>query len=302
MEKVTFKGWQNCYKIASNFVDLIVTTDVGPRIIHFSFPGDDNVFAEFPDQIGQTGGDDWRIYGGHRLWHAPEGRTRTYYPDNNPVEIQELEKGVRLIAPVEPTTGIQKEIDIFPSPNRARVKVVHRLRNHNMWPIELAPWALSVMATGGTAVLPLPEGGSHEEDLLPVATIVLWPYTRMNDPRWTWGSEYILLHQDTSAEGPQKIGANNMHGWSGYVNNGCFFLKTFPKHDLDLAYADKGSSTELFTDPTFLEVESLGPLVNLQPKAEVEHVEEWYLFPDVETPSNDADVNEHVLPKVKSIL
>ena len=116
-----------------------VTTDIGPRIIHFSFPGDENVFAEFPDQLGQTGGDDWRIYGGHRLWAAPESVPRTYHPDNNPVKIHDFGNFVRLTAPIEPKTGIQKEIDISLSPNNTKVKVVHRICNHNLWTIELAP-------------------------------------------------------------------------------------------------------------------------------------------------------------------
>ena len=29
---------------------------------------------------GKTGGSEWHIYGGHRLWHAPEVMPRTYYP------------------------------------------------------------------------------------------------------------------------------------------------------------------------------------------------------------------------------
>jgi hypothetical protein len=41
-------------------------------------------------------------------------------------------------------------------------------------------------------------------------------------------------------------------------------------------------------------------LVNLQPGAAVEHVEDWFLFRGVPIPQNDADVDRDVLPKVKS--
>ena len=30
------------------------------------------LFKEYDEQMGKTGGDEWRIYGGHRLWIAPE--------------------------------------------------------------------------------------------------------------------------------------------------------------------------------------------------------------------------------------
>ena len=33
IEKTAWKGWPNCYRIANGEVELIVTTDVGPRVI-----------------------------------------------------------------------------------------------------------------------------------------------------------------------------------------------------------------------------------------------------------------------------
>ena len=80
VEKTEYRGWQNCYRLSNNLVDLIVTTDVGPRVIRFGFVGEENEFKEYEELMGRTGGAEWRIYGGHRLWHAPEARPRTYYP------------------------------------------------------------------------------------------------------------------------------------------------------------------------------------------------------------------------------
>jgi len=56
MEKVTYRGWPNCYRLANGEVELIVTGDVGPRIIRFGFIRDDNEFGEFSEQGGQIGG------------------------------------------------------------------------------------------------------------------------------------------------------------------------------------------------------------------------------------------------------
>ena len=58
-----------------------------------------------------------------------------------------------------------------------RVRVTHRLHNRGLWPVTLAPWALSAMAPGGTAILPLPPRGSHADNLLPVSHLVSWAYT-----------------------------------------------------------------------------------------------------------------------------
>jgi len=296
MEKMNYKGWPNCYRLSNRLVDLIVTTDVGPRIIRFGFVGEDNEFKEYEDMVGKTGGDEWRIYGGHRLWHAPEAMPRTYFPDNSPIQIEQHAGFVHLIQPLEATTGIQKEMDVHLAPDEARVAVTHRLRNTNLWAVELAPWALSVMAPGGKAIIPLPPRGSHEGNLLPTGTITLWAYTDMTDPRWTWGSKYVMLRQDARMEQPQKVGMMVPDGWIAYAHHGHLFVKKFG-YVQGARYPDLGCSVEAFTNADMLEVETLGPFVHLQPDASVEHVEYWFLFRDVPVPKDDADVDRDVLPK-----
>lgn len=298
--KTNYKGWPNCYRLANESIELIVTTDVGPRIIRFGFVGGDNEFVEFPEQLGKTGGREWRVYGGHRFWYAPEAEPRTYFPDNDPVKLEEHDGFVRVIQPAESTTGIQKEMDIHLHPKDARVEVVHRLRNCGTSDVELAPWALSVMAGGGIAIVPLPPRGSHPKDLPPENSLTLWKYTNMSDPRWTWGNRFILLRQDaTPTATPQKIGAMTPDGWAAYARAGSLFVKKF-QHITGAPYPDFGSSVEVFTNHEMIEVETLGPLVTLRPRAQVEHTERWFLFRDVPVPKNDADVEKHVLLKVKA--
>ena len=300
MEKVNYRGWPNCYRLSNDVADLIVTTDVGPRIIRFGFIDQDNEFKEYVDMVGQTGGDEWRIYGGHRLWHAPEAQPRTYYPDNSPVKLEKHDSFVRVIQPTETTTGIQKEIDLRLSPDTAHVQVTHRLRNTNLWAVELAPWALSVMAQGGTAVIPLPPRGSHEENLLPTHTFTFWAYTDMADPRWTWGTKYVMLRQDPAATQPQKVGAMVPDGWVAYARSGHLFVKKF-RYVAGVYYPDLGCCVDTFTNADMLEVETVGPFVRLEPGSTVEHVEDWFLLRDVPVPQNDADIDTHILPRIKAL-
>ena len=301
LEKIAYAGWPNCYRLWNDQVEAIVTTDVGPRIYRFGFLDGENLLAEFPEQAGQTGGTTWRSYGGHRLWHAPEDLKRSYAPDNSPVSFRSNQEEVHLIQDVEAQTGIQKEIDVWMPATGAHLRLTHRLRNHNLWSVELAPWALSVMAPGGTAILPLPPRRTHDEDLLPSSSISLWSYTDMSDPRWTWGRLYILLRQDPTAETDQKIGTQVKDGWAAYANQGNLFLKRFDYYP-DLLYPDLDSSVEVYTNQHMLELETLGPLVVLEPGAEAEHVEDWYLFRDIPLPANDRDVQENILPKIQALL
>lgn len=300
MPKTAYKGWPNCHQLSNGLVDLIATTDVGPRIIRFGFSDGDNMLKEYAETLGKTGGDTWNIYGGHRLWHAPEADPRSYEPDNTPIALEEHKGFVRLIQPTEKTTGIQKEIDVYLDPKAAHARLVHRLRNTNLWPVELAPWALSVMAQDGKVIVPLPPRGSHPADLAPVNTLTMWSYTDMSDPRWTWGNKYIMLRQDPAVARPQKIGVMNTQGWVAYANKGCLFVKMFT-YTPGAPYADWGCSLETFTNDAMLEVETLGPLTTLQPQAAVEHVENWWLFEDVPLPANDNDVDQHILPKIRAV-
>ena len=86
MEIVDFGGWANSIRLSNGEIELVVTTDVGPRIIRLGFVGGQNLFHNYPSTLGRTGDPEWNNYGGHRLWHAPEVFPRTYTPDNVPVE------------------------------------------------------------------------------------------------------------------------------------------------------------------------------------------------------------------------
>jgi hypothetical protein len=300
MQRVTYGGWPNCYRLASGDLELIVSGDVGPRIIRLGFVGEENEFAEFAEHLGQTGGAEWRIYGGHRLWHAPEDRTRSYFPDNEPIEVKDENGTLRVAQPPETTTGIQKELAIkFQGPHRLTVR--HYLRNVGLWPVELAPWALSVMAPDGIGIVPQPTK-AHPDGLLPNRVVVLWPYTDMTDGRLHWGSRFILLRQDQNAQTPAKLGLSASDGWGAYLRQGHLFLKVF-EHVEAAAYPDHGCSLEMYTNNRMLELETLGPLQHLAPGDAVEHLEHWFLFRGVEAGAgvefrDEDSIAQAVLPLV----
>lgn len=100
IEKTKYKGWENCVRVSNGRVELVVTTDIGPRIIRYGFVGKENEFCEVKSQLGLIGGDEWRIYGGHRLWHSPEDEKRTYEPDNGPVGWEEIPGGIKTLQEV----------------------------------------------------------------------------------------------------------------------------------------------------------------------------------------------------------
>jgi len=313
VEKVSYGGWPNCVKLTNGEVELIATTDVGPRIIRFGFVGQDNELYEDPQTVGKTGGDEWRLYGGHRLWLAPEAKPRSYYPDNHPIKFEIRGNTVRLLPETESTTGMQKEMQVTVDPNANHVELIHKITNHNLWAVELAPWALTVMNQEGRAIVPqepysphpdMPDEPGQKIDskyYLPVRTMVLWSYTNLADPRWTFTPGYIVLRQDPKAKRPQKLGISSEQNWLAYGRKGHLFVKK-AAYQPGATYPDGGCVFEVFTNWDILEMESLGPLVTLAPGASVTHKEDWYLFSGVEFENTDASIDANVMPKVKACL
>jgi hypothetical protein len=294
-----YAGWRTCWRLFSDTIEAIVTGEVGPRVIRFGFVGGENEFKEFDDQVGRTGGSDWRSYGGHRLWHAPEVNPRTYAADNEPVRMEHRGAWTGFIPPVERENGIGKEMWIRLLPAAAgegRLVIRHVLRNHGPWAMRLAPWAITVMAPGGTAVVPLPPRGPHEANLVPTSSMALWAYTDISDPRWSWLRTCVLLRQDPGAASYQKIGLRVSDGWAAYARAGHLLVKGFV-HRAGARYPDLGCNVECFTNADMLELETLGPLVNLEPGCSVEHGESWTLWRDVPVPASSADVEEQIVPK-----
>lgn len=287
MEIVAYGGWDRCARIVNARVEMLVTLEVGPRIIRFGEIGGPNEFVEYPDEMGKTGGDDYRSYGGHRLWIAPEERPKTYEPDNGAVEYGEDGEWLTFTAPAE-RWHVQKEVRIRPV--AGGLEIEHRIHNRGVYPIELAPWVLTVMAAGGECVWPQAPYAPQPENLLPARPMALWTYTDMNDPRWTWRSRVIRLRQADDTR-PQKVGMQVRQGIAGYANHGNFFYKRFP-YDPAASYPDFGCNFETFTRQDMLEIESLGPLQSVEPGKFASHIERHHLLIGVTPPREDAECAE----------
>jgi len=298
LETLAYGGWDHCLKLTNGVVELVITLDVGPRIIRFGTCGGPNLFKEFPEQMGKTQGTQWMSFGGHRLWHAPEVMPRTYAPDFDPVEHRWDKEALTLYQKTE-ATGLRKEITI--RLREDRVELDHRLINETPWAIEVAPWCLSVMAPGGRALVPQEPFVEHGVSFEAARPLVLWKFTRMDDPRYTWGDRLIQLRQDEAYPTKQKFGVSNKQGWAAYHLANQLFLKTFDWFE-GKTYPDLGCNCELFTMPGFLEVETLGPLEALPPGATAHHRETWFLFDRVTLPEAEAPLLEALQPYLKDTV
>jgi len=281
VEKTNYDDWPNCYRISNGEVELIVTTDVGPRVMRYAFVGGENVFAEFKEQLGKSGEKEWKSRGGHRLWAAPEDKKDTYALDNGPVKATVHEDGITLTQPVEPETGLQKEITVKLAASGGDVEVNHRITNTRGKSRRLAAWALTQMAPGGMGIAAFPPRGSHEEYLSPTNPLTMWAYTDFSDKRWTFTKKYVVLKNDPNVKQDQKTGLFNPHTFAAYLNGTTLFVKQATAEGNPDQYVDFGCSYETYTNDQFLEMETLGQLTDVGRGKSVSHTEHWSIHKDV---------------------
>jgi hypothetical protein len=297
MEKkqAIFKNYK-CTQLSNPVISLWLTEEFGPRVIALALTGGTNLFAEVPEARLECPGIGWySLHGGHRLWYAPEYPPITYLPDDEPVEIQEVLHGVKVIQQPEKNTGLVKSITVTLPDDNAHVLLDHKIKNLGAHTVHLAPWTITMMRPGGTAILPLQIENEDEFGVLPNRTVNLWPYTQLNSPQLIFTDRYIFIDAKIGDE-KLKIGCPNPRGWLAYSLEGCLFVK-FTSFDPLGYYFDRRCSSEFYCDPAVLELEALGRRVMLEPGQSVQLKEEWKVFPGI-TVIPDQDAVDNIVGKL----
>ncbi len=293
IEAIPYGGWPNCYRMTNGDVELIVTTDVGPRVIHCGFVGSQNLFYQREKEMGKAGEDHWCMRGGHRIWIAPEVVPDSYALDNAPVEASVRENSITLVQPVEPETGLQKEMTVELT-NSGAVTLIHCVENTGPAAREMAPWILTQMAPGGLAFTAFPPRFGHDQVLQPSNPLVMWAFTDFTDERYIFLKRHLAVRQSPANLYPQKVGLFNPDTICAYLlGNELFVKRTRATHAAE--YPDFGTSAQIFVNGEFLELETLGPLVNLQPGSSVSHIERWSIHQDVTLSEISSDAIDELL-------
>ena len=265
------------------------------RIVRFSLQGKSNLFADLGHSAIQTPFGSFYFRGGHRLWYAPESMPRTYMPDNEGAVVSDIPNGIRIEMPPESWTHITKVIEIQLNPDQPQVILHHELRNEGAWKVELSPWALTMFRLGGVGIFPQPVGNVDDVGLLSNRRLSLWPYTQIDDPRLTLRDDFFLVNAIPSLP-PIKFGYYNPQGWLGYWLDGVLFVKRFDTL-VGVQYPDQGCNAEVYCNDQFIELESLGPLEQINPGQTVHHSELWELHESLDVPLIPALIKRLVAPE-----
>jgi hypothetical protein len=274
IKKIRYGGWSGCWQLRHNGLEMVVVSQIGPRIMRFGFEGGENLLHIIPRHRGKRGTRRYRHYGGHRLWSAPETRAVTYTPDNEPVKVVVEPDALRLLPKADRKTGVVKELVISPSP-QGGFRLLHRLGNRASAPREAAAWAITMLRPLGVAEVPLPPPSGIRGLPRPTGHLVWWRYTHLDDSRLHIDRASYQVKAKILRWKPFKVGSWCPLGEVTYRWQDLRFTKRFASPPG--RYPDLGCNVQVFSQGGGIELETLSPLKVLQKGQWLEHTEDWDL-------------------------
>jgi hypothetical protein len=250
--------------LRSDHLRVDYLTEVGPRIVGlYLADSNDNLLGEAPSVDLKTDAGMHKLFGGHRIWAAPELPGWSYVPDTKGGRVEQSEGGVAIHwEPQGPGFAVGMRIKLVPG--KPSLELEQTLTNRHADYQRLAPWGITILPHGGAAFLPKAPGASE----------VRWPYTPPSDPRIK--SQPALIEIQGQPGPMLKVGAFSPVGVCAYMRDGVLLLKRFEVQTGE--HPDGGCNVEVYCDANYLELETLGPLSDVPPGGNVTLRETWDLL------------------------
>lgn len=309
----TYRGWAGAYRLSNGVVDAVVVPQIG-RVMAFHFTGRPETSPFFNNKIWlgkappptpnprdpKTFPKEWHNYGGDKLWPSqqsewPKRQPVGWPPDPNidtgPYRVQRVKNGLRLVGPVSPYYGVRVIRDITLRPGAARVflhdtfdkprGVSGKLR---AFPIGI--WSITQVRGDATVYLPLNLGGQFPG----VGFTSLTDSPALPPNAKAQGN---LLAVTRPSNVSTKVGLDDGAGWMACLyGDDLLFSEHFTRLP-GATYPDKNTNAQVYTSgddaQAYIEMEILGPLVNLKPGRRITRAMSWRLQRLPHRPDGDAE-------------
>jgi hypothetical protein len=273
VEKSTFMDFDALKIINQKGDELVVLTEVGPRIISFRPENGDNIFYVNEKDFSwkEKGSKTWHVYGGTRLWTSPETEL-TYSPDNSKSETHIEDERVLIQGPVDPNTKLRKTIDIRALPSTFHITFAVKNEGRHLFSAGL--WALTCVRPQDGSEIFLPWGEISEWNVKDMKYWRSWlgSRTAVGSEQWRPTDEFFVVRPNGQTG---KVGFANRWGFALYRAGDVSFIK-YADYIESAFYPDGGCSFEVYTSKEFYEIETLSPLFMMKPGSTYTHSEVWW--------------------------
>ena len=280
VECINYRGWQDSYRLTAGAYSLVVVPEIGGRIMEYSLDGR-NVIWENPLEFSQTYpiGSEWRNYGGYKTWVSPQdlwGWPPDFMLDSGKANIEVLQspKGLpvlKIIGAPSLKSGVffTKEITLMES---GEVVIKQRMHSISSKVLAYGIWDVTQVRTPCFAAFPL-----NPNTKFPDGLNYLMSECR-NSAQYEFKDGFCIV---TYMGERGDIASDSPGPWLIWFKDDLAYVKFFGPTEKDAEYPDSGCTCEVFTSDRklgYVEVEILGPVVELQPGAETELIGRWRIF------------------------
>lgn len=281
LSSTTFFG-REAYRLFNDQLSITIVPALSGRVMELIVGGRNLFWINEPLLESKTGGEadfgGWKNWGGYKTWLAPQSHWPD--PEAQPDDMDNVEWDVAaqtedsldLRGPVIPWSGVRlgrrialKTPGVFETPG---VSISETILNASAQPQTWAVWAVAQFPVPGGATFP-------SKDSKRVKTL------RASPPRLDQGRLRF------SGNSKWKVGALGVEGWGEYRADGWpqTFRAVFPAHPTLPHPDDCNLEAWSNSDPDYMELEWLGPIVALKSGEEWTFETTWIISqPLTETP------------------
>jgi hypothetical protein len=294
IKRTSHRGWRDAVVMSNGKVNVVIVPAIG-RVMQFGFEGEESVFWENPDLGGQPAlkGDwastDWVNLGGDKSWPAPEaewskftGRKGWRPPaafDGLPSTAEIVDGVVVMTSQVDASYGIRVERRVHLDPGTTTMTIqtiYHRVSGE---PARIGVWVITQLREPAGVFAPVPLDSKFPRGFTLLG----------EDTPPSLRSENGLVSLLRDPKSAFKIG---LDGGSLLWVGTRHMLRIDSERQSGAEYPDKGSSTEIYTNPDplrYVELETLGPLEYLKAGERIERSNTYTLLPRTRaTPDEEA--------------
>ena len=281
IERIAYHGWPGAYRLANKTTELVFVPQIG-RIMRYGHIGGANLLWNNRALDGKIADrknppKDWQNYGGDKCWPAPQSRWG-WPPDpmvDSGGQTVKVTKRKSLLVTGQP--GRREKVrfvrEIALDAEGSGVTLKNTLTNASGKPDTWAAWEIAQTDEPSRVRLPLSKTGKFATGVYVFADA---QPASLPDNVTVEGDEIHIKREPKHAS---KVGSDSPRGWIVAEKDGIQF-KIAQTLEPGKTYPDNGCALEVYTNDgenAYIELELLGPLTTLAPKASVSLTTRWEL-------------------------
>jgi hypothetical protein len=280
VEKITWRGWPDCYRISNKQCEVIIGASCGGRVLSFGMAGK-NIIYENETQNGKL------LKNWEQERFDPDGGRFDFGPEKITQPIHALSwmgkwkaeitgsHSLKLTSMADNSLGLQSYREFILSPDSAILTINQTARNISDKPLVRHFWGRTLLKPNGFLWMPL-----HTESRFKKGWgRFLWDPDRIEPDPATDDRIQISNYKFRFYAAGETIkgGTDSPKGWMAYVLDNLVFIKQFHVYPLEDYSGSNHMTGIFFSNGKFVELEPCSPTFKIQPGSSVKFTEYWEL-------------------------